>query len=137
MLFNTQLKEIFQNCKTIAIVGAKDKENTPVDNVGKYLIANGYQIIPIHPVRKSAWGIECHKSLLDLKEAPDVVCLFRASEACAEHAREILSTNWLPKVFWMQLGIISEEAGLLMADADVTVVQDACMKIEHQRLMQS
>ncbi len=136
MLFDSQLKEIFQNCKTIAIVGAKDKPDSPVNNVGNYLISQGFTIFPIHPVRKSSWGIECYKSLIDLKEAPDIVCLFRASSACVEHAKEILSTTWLPKVFWMQLGIISEEAGLLMADANVMVVQDACIKIEHNRIMQ-
>ncbi len=135
MLLDNQLQDIFKNCKSIAIVGAKDNPGLAVEHVGRYLISQNYKVIPIHPVRKSAYGIPCYKSLLDLQEAPDIVCLFRNSEACAIHAKEILSTHWRPKVFWMQLGIISEEAGILMANEKITVVQDACIEVEHRRIM--
>ncbi len=65
---------------------------------------------------------------------PDIVCFFRTPEACAEHAREILALPWRPKVFWMQEGISSKEAGELMAKEGVIVVEDACMEVEHRRV---
>ncbi len=135
MLFDEQLAKILAEVKTIAIIGAKDKVGSPVEHVGRYLIEQGYTIFPVHPVRKSAWGIECCQSIADLQEVPDVVCLFRASDACLVHAEEILATSWLPKVFWMQLGIVNEQAGKLMSEHGVTVVQDACLEVEHKRVM--
>ena len=37
------------------------------------------------------------------------------------------------KVLWMQLGVISEEAEKIAADAGLTVIMDRCPKIEHGR----
>ncbi len=134
MLFDTQLKKLFEENSVIAIVGAKDKAGAPVDHVGRYLIAQGYEVLPVHPVRKDVWGLPTYKSLQELPKVPDIVCLFRLPEACAEHAREILALPWRPKVFWMQLGISSQEAGECMAKEGVTVVEDACMEVEHKRV---
>ena len=135
MIFDDNIHKILKDNHTIAIVGAKDKAGAPVEHVGRYLLDNGYRILPIHPIRKTAWGIDCYKSLLDLTEVPDIVCLFRASDACFEHAQEIMRTSWRPKVFWMQSGIFSKEAGQLMSSENIIVVEDACMEREHKRLM--
>ena len=135
MIFDENLRKIFMDNHTIAIVGAKDKIGSPVEHVGRYLLEKGYRILPIHPMRKTAWGIDCYKSLLDLAEVPDIICLFRSSDACEEHAREILSTSWRPQVFWMQSGISNEEAGQLMKNAGVIVVEDLCMETQHKRVI--
>ncbi len=134
MLFDDQLRRLFTENKVIAIVGAKDKAGSPVEHVGRYLLEQGYEILPIHPVRKTAWGLETYKSLAELPKTPDIVCLFRTPDACLEHAKEILNLSWRPKVFWMQLGISQEEAGKLMAQENICVVEDACIEIEHKRV---
>jgi predicted CoA-binding protein len=36
-----------------------------------------------------------------------------------------------PNVFWMQLGIVKQEAADMLADADIDVTMDKCIKIEH------
>lgn len=134
MLFDAQLKQLFEENSVIAIVGAKDKAGSPVEHVGRYLIEQGYEILPVHPVRQDVWGLPTYKSLQELPKVPDIVCFFRTPEACAEHAREILALPWRPKVFWMQEGISSKEAGELMAKEGVIVVEDACMEVEHKRV---
>lgn len=135
MILDENLRKFFIDNHTVAVVGAKDKIGSPVEHVGRYLLDNGYQILPVHPTRKTAWGIDCYASLLDLVEIPDIVCLFRASDACAEHAKEILSTSWRPKVFWMQSGIFNKEARQLMENEAVIVVEDICMEVQHRRLI--
>ena len=37
------------------------------------------------------------------------------------------------KVFWMQLGIVNDEAGRIAREAGLEVVMDRCVKIEHAR----
>ena len=46
-LSDGRMREFLTQARTIAVVGAKDKEGQPVDRVGKYLIQAGYQVIPV------------------------------------------------------------------------------------------
>lgn len=135
MIFDIDIEKILVENKSIAIIGAKDKVGSPVAHVGKYLIDQGYEVFPVHPVRKVAWGLTCYPSILDLPKVPDIFCLFRAPDACVDHAKEILQLQKLPSVFWMQTGIFSQEAGKIMQEKNVRVVQDLCMEFEHKRLI--
>lgn len=134
-MLDNEIHEILLNTRIIAIVGAKDRLGSPVDHVGRYLIEHGYEVLPVHPVRHSAWGIPCAPSLAKLNKIPDLVCLFRVPDACIEHAHEILALDWRPKVFWMQKGIYSDVASKLMTDAGIKVVENLCMEVEHRCLI--
>lgn len=134
MLFESELRELLAKARKIAIIGAKDRPGTPVEHVGRYLLNAGFEIMPVHPVRRQAWGIPAAHSILELPERgfnPDIVCLFRAPQYCADHAREVLQLPVLPKIFWMQEGIRSPEAGMLMGGAGVAVVEDRCLQTVH------
>ena len=65
----------------------------------------------------------------------DIVDVFRAPQYCPEHAREVLALPWRPKIFWMQSGIASPEARKLLEATGVAVVEDACLMVEHARLL--
>ncbi len=137
-LYNDQdLKNLFEQSRTIAVIGAKDKPGQPVDSVGRYLMKAGYRIVPVHPIRKNVWGLETWKSILDVPFPVDIINLFRAAEYCPDHAVEILKLSYTPMCFWMQLGIRSEQAAKILNNKPVMVVQDRCTQIEHQRLTQS
>ena len=126
---------MLKESKVIAIIGAKDKAGQPVDDVGRYLMAAGYTVIPVHPARQNVWGLPTYKSVEEIPEPVDIVNVFRASEYCAEHARETLRMGTRPRCFWMQLGIGNPEATALMEDAGILSVSDKCIKIEHLRLV--
>lgn len=130
-----EMRELFANARTIAIVGAKDTPGQPVDDVGRYLIRAGYTIIPVHPVRKEVWGLPAFAGLGDIQGQVDIVNLFRAPQYCPEHAREVLAMRHKPKAFWMQMGITSPEAAQILEGSGILVVQDKCTKVEHARLM--
>lgn len=135
MLDDTDLRTLLQNSRRIAILGAKDKAGQPVDTVGRYLLAQGYVIYPVHPARATVWGLEAFPDLAALPEPVDVIDVFRAPLHCPEHAREVLALPWRPKLFWMQLGVSSPEARALLAGTGITVVEDACLMVEHARLL--
>lgn len=134
MLSQESMKKLLSEIKTIAIVGAKDKPGQPVDDVARHMMRAGYTIIPVHPKRSDVWGLTTYTDLAALPQVPDAVVLFRASEHCAAHAREVLAMPGKPKVFWMQLGITNDEAMKLMEEAGITAVQNKCIKVEHQKL---
>lgn len=136
MLFD-DMRSLLARARNIAIIGAKDKPGSPVDHVGRYLLNAGFNIQPVHPVRRQAWGIPAVHSITELPDVgfdPDIICLFRAPQYCEAHARETLTLPRLPMIFWMQEGIRSPEAGRLMAEAGVKVVEDRCLQTVHAAL---
>lgn len=132
---DAEIRKLLTEIRTIAIIGAKDKEGQPVDRVGRYLLSAGYAVIPVHPVRKGVWGLVTRTTVGELPETPDAVVLFRASEYCSAHAREALALAPPPKAFWMQEGISCPESRALMEQAGVAVLQNVCIKKEHERLL--
>lgn len=128
------LRTLFERVHSIAIVGAKDVPGQPVDRVGRYLIREGFEVLPIHPKRTSVWGLVAYKSLLALPKAVDMVMLFRAGNLCPVHAGEVLRVAVRPACFWMQEGICSEESRAVLEPAGVIVVEDACVMVEHASL---
>jgi len=131
---HSELTALLSGVKVVAVVGASDSPDRPVDRVGRYLISQGFTVVPVHPRRKEVWGLACRASLTDISEPVDLVDVFRASEHCPAHARETLKMTPLPKVFWMQMGIDSRQARDILAQSPVTVVADRCLMIEHRRL---
>jgi predicted CoA-binding protein len=125
---------VLHHARTIAIVGAKDAPGQAVDSVGHYCINAGFEIFPIHPVRRDVWGLPTYKSIGDLPGPVDIIDLFRASEYCPAHAREVLALPWKPRAFWMQKGIASPEARALLEKEGIAVIEDACLMVEHRRL---
>ncbi|MBF0481889.1 MAG: CoA-binding protein [Desulfovibrionaceae bacterium] len=127
------VRGILGRAATVAVVGAKDKPG-PADDVGRYLIARGFRVIPVHPARADVWGLATYARLADIPEAVDVVDVFRAAEHCPAHAREVLKLPERPKLFWLQSGVVSAEAASMLAGSGVLFVSDACLMVEHRRL---
>ena len=134
MIFDESMREALAEAKVIAIIGAKDKPGQPVNMVGTYLIDQGYTVIPVHPIRKNVWDLPTYKSIKDIPVPVDIVNVFRASQYCADHADEVLALGHKPKMFWMQSGIRSQEAGEKLAANEIAVVEDKCIMVEHSRL---
>ncbi|WP_303236936.1 CoA-binding protein [uncultured Bilophila sp.] len=134
-LSDDRMRTLLSEARTIAVIGAKDKPGQPVDRVGRYLIQAGYQVIPVHPTRKNVWGLETYTTLAEVPCPIDIVNVFRAPQYCPDHARETLALSPLPKLFWMQLGIVSPEASALVGKAGIAVVEDLCIMVEHNRLL--
>lgn len=134
MLLDDTLRDWLRMARRIAIIGAKDTAGHPVDRVGRYMLEAGYDIVPVHPVRKHVWGLPAVACLADIDAAVDIINLFRAPEYCPAHAREALALPWRPRVFWMQSGIRYPEAGRMLSAAGVGVVADLCIMVEHKRL---
>ena len=120
--------------KTIAVLGAKDVPGRPVDRVGRYLISRGFQVFPVHPVRRDVWGLPTYTRLGDVPGPIDLVDVFRAPQFCLDHARECLKLHPLPGIFWMQSGIANAQARDELTEAGILVIEDRCLMVDHQHL---
>jgi len=128
------LREIFDRCRTIAVVGIKAGANDDAFRVPHYMQQHGYEIVPISPKLGEVLGERCVASLRDLRAPVDLVNLFRAPQHLPAHTGEILAMDPLPFAVWFQLGIRDDESAARLRAAGVRVVQDRCLMVEHARL---
>ncbi|MFO0703706.1 MAG: CoA-binding protein [Patescibacteria group bacterium] len=128
------MNSIFDNIKTIAIVGLSDKPDRPSYEVGKYLQSQGFEIIPINPNISEWEGLTSYK---DLSSVPsnimiDVVDIFRRSDEVMGIVEEAVLRSDAHTI-WMQEGVSEEEAKEYAENNGLTVVMDFCLMKAHKR----
>lgn len=128
------IREVLARTQRIALVGASDRPERPSYGVMKYLLDQGYEVIPVSPklAGKTLLGQQGYASLADVPGKIDMVDVFRNSEAAWGVAQEAIAVG--AKTLWLQLGVINEQAAVLAQDAGMTVIMDRCPKIEIPRL---
>ncbi len=127
-------EQILREAKTIALVGASPRPERPSYGVMRYLLAQGYRVIPVRPLDcDDVLGVPCVASLADVDEPIDLVDVFRREEHAAAHAHEAVAVG--AKAFWLQLRLRSAEARRICEDAGVDYVEDECTAIVHRRLL--
>ncbi|MEM4297296.1 MAG: CoA-binding protein, partial [Nitrososphaerota archaeon] len=127
-----QLREILTRYRRITVVGASREPSKPAHYVPRFLMRQGYEILPVNPYAEEILGVKVYKTLEEVPQPVEIVDVFRPSEAVPEVARSALKVK--PKVFWMQEGIYSREAADLLRSNGITVVWDRCMMKVHNKL---
>lgn len=127
-----ELKKIYADVKTIAVVGISTDEFKAAHRIPRYLKSQGYKIIPINPTTDEVLGEPTFGEVSEVTGPIDAVEVFRPAEEAPEIARQAVAKG--AKVLWLQEGIASEEARKIAEDGGLTVVMDLCMGTTHGRL---
>ncbi len=130
------IRGILNTVKTIAMVGASEKENRPSYFAFKYLLERGYTMIPVNPghAGHEMLGQRIYAKLSDIPVPIDMVDIFRGSQYALGIVQEALTLAPRPAVIWMQLGVRNDEAAALAEANGMKVVMNRCPKIEYGRL---
>lgn len=128
-----ELRDIL-SLDTIAVVGCSTTPGKAAHNIPRYMLDHGYDIVPVNPNADEVFGREAYDSLSDVREEVDIVDVFRPSDEVSGVVDEALDREDAG-VIWTQLGIRDDEATARAENAGKRVVQDRCLKVEHQRLM--
>lgn len=123
-----QIKTWLENAGNIAVVGLSDKPERTSYMVAKAMQDRGYRIIPVNPNAEEILGETCYPNLSAIPEPVDIVNVFRRSDQVVPIAEEAVKIG--AKVFWLQLGIINEEAARIASEGGLHVVMDRCIKVE-------
>lgn len=126
--------DILKNTRTIAMVGASSKPERPSYGVMQYLLANGFEVVPVNPGQAGStlMGQLVYASLKDIPFPVDLVDVFREADATPGVVEDAIAVN--AQSVWLQLGISNEEAENKARKAGLRYVEDTCIKIDHARL---
>ena len=127
-----ELRQLLIHAKTIAMVGASSKPDRPSHGVMQRMLSAGYRVIPVNPRETEVLRQRAYPSLEEIGEEIDVVDVFRRAEQTPPIADEAVQAG--AKVFWLQLGIASDEAADRALAGGLTVVMNACIAIVHREL---
>ena len=122
---------ILERYNSIAMVGLSANPYRPSHFAAMYMLAEGYNVIPVNPREKEILGRPCYPSLKDVPGKVEIVDIFRASEDVPPIVEEAITIG--AKVVWMQFGVVNYEAAGRARSAGLQVVMDHCVKVEHAR----
>jgi uncharacterized protein len=132
-----EIAQILRECRRIAVLGIKpeSRAGAPAFFVPEYMLRQGYDVVPVpvyYPEVTEILGRRVYRSLGDIPGGPiDMVNVFRRPRDIPPHIAGILAAR--PRVVWFQLGIRHDEAAETLARAEIRVVQDRCVLVEHRR----
>lgn len=129
-------ERILRSFRTWAVVGCSSRPWRASHGVSRYLLRQGYRVIPIHPNEKEVHGLRAYPDLgsVPADEGPiEVVDLFRRSDAVMPHVEEAIEIG--AKAVWMQLEVWNEDAARLADEAGLLVVMDRCPAIDHPAMI--
>ncbi len=118
--------------KTIAVVGMSPRPDRPSHYVAKYLMEQGYKVIPVNPAVDEVLGMKSYPDLVSVPERIDMVDIFRRSSQVAPVVDEAIKVG--ARFIWMQDGVVHDEAAAKARAAGLSVVMDNCTLREHSRL---
>lgn len=128
------LKELLDTSKNIAVVGMSPNPERDSNEVGKYLIEKGYNVIPVNPKVPEIYGRKTYASILDIpKETKiDIVDVFRNPEGSKEVLEQVPSVS--PRAVWLQLGAESKEVIDLALSKKLNLVYGICIMVTHRKM---
>jgi len=126
-----EIERVLGTARTVAVVGCSPNPDRPSNAIARYLMENGYRVVPINPGHDRILGQTCYRSLSEVPAEVeiDIVNVFRRSEEVAKVAQEAIARG--TGLFFMQQGVIDRESARRLEGAGIPVAMDRCILVEH------
>jgi uncharacterized protein len=126
-----EIQAALETAKTIAVVGCSPNRDRPSNSIARYLMSQGYRVIPVNPGHREILGEPCFRSLGEVPTGVriDVVDVFRRSEHVAPIADAAIERG--VGFFFMQQGVIDRGSAARLEAAGIPVAMDRCILVEH------
>ena len=128
-------EHILRSYHAWAVVGCSSHPWRASFGVSRYLLARGYEIVPVNPNEELIHGRRAYPDLRSIPTPIEVVDIFRRSELVGPHVEEAIAIG--AKAVWMQLEVWNEDAAQRAADAGLAVVMNRCPAIDHPAMIGS
>src|SRR5512147_1140645 len=104
-----EIRKALETARTIAVVGCSPRPDRPSHAIARYLLEQGYRVIPVNPGHQTILGETCYRSLDEIPEEVeiDIVDVFRRSNQ------------------------VDPDAARRLEAAGIPVAMDRCILVEH------
>jgi uncharacterized protein len=113
--------------RSIAVVGATSKREKFGYKIFDDLRAKGYVVYPVHPALSEIDGVPCYKSVKELPEVPETVCLVVPPAVTERVVGECMEMG--VQYIWMQPGAESAKAIALCEENRTPCVHNQCIMV--------
>lgn len=129
-----RIRRALEEAETIAVVGCSPDPSRASHAIARYLIAQGYRVVPVNPHHAEILGQTCYASLAEVPAAVrvDIVDVFRRSSEVPPVAAQAIARG-VPFVF-LQQGVVDPESAKRLEERGIGVAMDRCILVEHERL---
>jgi predicted CoA-binding protein len=127
-----EIREILEKNEVVAVVGLSSNPERDSHMVARYLIENGYRVVPVNPRETEILGQKSYPDLASIPFDVDIVDIFRKVEFIPAIVDAAIEKK--AKVVWMQLGLAHNASAERAREAGLRVVMSRCIKIEHSAL---
>ena len=130
---DAEIRDLLLTTRRIAVVGASDRPERPSHGVFGFLLARGYDAVPVNPTLPGRL-IQGQPVLASLDEAAplDMVDVFRRSSEVGAVVDDAIRLG--ARSVWLQLGVVNEAAADRARGAGLQIVMNRCPVIEWRRL---
>ena len=127
-----EIIEILRKCRTIAVVGISPKESRDSNRVARYLMEQGYEMIPVNPGQREILGKPCFRTLGDIPFPVDMADLFLNPTRVPSVVQQAIDKG--VRAIWMQEGVVHNESAQKARKMGIRVVMNKCIKKEHMKM---
>ena len=101
--------------------------------MARYLIENGYDIVPVNPGQREILGKPCFKTLKDIPFPIDMANLFIHPTRVPPIVDQAIQMG--VRVIWMQEGVVHNDSAFKARQAGIQVVMNMCIKKAHMKML--
>jgi predicted CoA-binding protein len=129
-----EIRRALENAQIVAVVGCSPNPARPSHAIARYLQQRGYRVIPVNPGHREILGEKCYRSLSEIPPEVriDIVDVFRRSSEVGPVADAAIQRGI--GFFFMQQGVVDEDAAERLEKAGIPVAMDRCILVERERL---
>jgi hypothetical protein len=126
-----QIRTALERALSIAVVGCSPNPARPSHAIARYLMEQGYQVVPVNPGHRTILGQTCYRSLTEIPREVqiDIVDVFRRSDQVAPIAEAAIARG--VGFFFMQQGVVDGDSARRLEAAGIPVAMDRCILVEH------
>lgn len=132
------LRQVLTRTRVVACIGVSMNPVRPSYFVARYLGLKGMRVIPVNPghAGETLFGevVRADLAAIPANDKVDFLDIFRRSDAVPGIVDDALQHFPDLRTIWMQIGVSHPEAAAKAEARGITVIQDRCPKIEHQRI---
>lgn len=140
ILFGTDqpnLKELFETAETIAVIGCSSNPYRTSNHITKYLIDQGFTVIPVNPNETEVFGLKSYPSIDEIPENinVDIMNIFRNKKYTDETVIEII--EWADRsgqkpIIWTQLDVGTDSSKKRSEESGLTYIKNRCIMVDHR-----